>query len=243
MALKDEIKEERTKLKDMTPKKKAEYIWEYYKIPIIGLLAAVIFIVTFTRDYRINKRPYFLDVIVINSDLAYSADNYLQNDYIRYAGVDTETYNIAFDTSIIIDEEKFDQMTMANSQKVMALFAAGELDVVMGPDSIMDQYGRMGSFMDLGPVLMGDLEKRLEDAGFEVFYAAVFEEDDNGDSVPVNTYPAGVYLDGSDYLASLEEGAFKTAEEAGKRPVFAIAATSKRTENALAFLSMLTGVK
>ena len=61
MAIKDEIKQESIKLKDMPPKKKAEYIWEYYKIPIIGVIAAIIFIVTFTRDYRINKRPYFLE--------------------------------------------------------------------------------------------------------------------------------------------------------------------------------------
>lgn len=243
MALKDEIKRENVKIKDMPFKKKAEYIWEYYKIPIIGLLAAVIFIVTFVRDYRINKRPYYLDAIVINSDLAYSATNYLQDDYVKYAGVDTDTYNIAFDTSILIDEDKFDQMTMANSQKVMALFAAGELDVVMGPDSLMDRYGRMGSFMNLDPVISADLKKRLSDAGYEIYYATVYEDDDEGNSVPTDTYPAGVYLDKSAYLASLEEGAFKTANDAGKRPVFALAASSQRVENAMKLLSMMTGIE
>ena len=242
MAIKDEIKQESIKLKDMPPKKKAEYIWEYYKIPIIGVIAAIIFIVTFTRDYRINKRPYFLDAIVINSDIAYSADNYLLDDYIKYAGVDTKTYNIAVDTSIYIDEEKYDQMTMANSQKVMALFSAGELDVVMGPDSIMDQYGRMEAFMDLKEVLDDERIKELEDAGFEMYYTTVYEEDDNGNLKPEGTYLAGVYLDSSKYLKSLEGGVFKTVEESGKRPVFAIAARSQRVENALKFLSMMTGV-
>lgn len=243
MAIKDEIKQENAKLKDMTPKKKAEYIWEYYKFPIIGLVAAVIFIVTFTRDYRINKRPYFLDAIVINSDLAYAADNYLLEDMVKYASVDTETYNIAVDTSIYIDEEKFDQMTMANSQKVMALFAAGELDVVMGPDSIMDQYGAMEAFMDLNGVLTEDKINKLGNAGFEIYYTTAYEDDENGNPVPVKTYPAGVYLDKSEYLASLEEGAFRTAMGTNKRPVFAIAAQSQRVENAMKFLSMLTGVE
>ncbi len=241
MAIKDEIKKESVKLKDMTPKKKAEYIWEYYKIPIIGVIAAIIFIVTFTRDYRINKRPYFLDAIVINSDIAYSADNYLLNDFIKYAHVDTKTYNIAVDTSIYIDEEKFDQMTMANSQKVMALFSAGELDVVMGPDSIMDQYGRMEAFMDIKEVLDDERIKELEDAGFEIYYTTVYEEDENGELKPESTYPAGVYLDGSKYLGSLEGGVFNTVEQSGKRPVFAITASSQRVDNALKFLSMMTG--
>lgn len=243
MAMRDEIKKESIKLKDMPPRKKAEYIWEYYKIPIIGLLAVVVFIITFTRDYRINKRPYFLDAIVINSDIGYSADNYLLNDFVKYAGVDTETYNIAVDTSIYVDEEKFDQMTMANSQKIMALFAAGELDVVMGPDSIMDQYGKMDAFMDLEPVISGDLKKRLEDAGCEMYYATAYEDDEDGNPVPVKTYLAGVYLDRSKYLASLEGGAFRTVTGTGKKPVFAIAARSQRVENSLKFLSMLTGIE
>lgn len=241
MALRDEIKKENIKLKDMPPKKKAEYIWEYYKIPIIAVIAAIIFIVTFTRDYRINKRPYFLDAIVINSDIAYAADNYLLNDYIKYAGVDTKTYNIAVDTSIYIDEEKFDQMTMANSQKVMALFAAGELDVVLGPDSIMDSYGKMEAFMDLSEVLDEERIKELEDKGCEIYYTTVYEDDENGTPRPVRTYPAGVYLDDSGYLASIEGGVFKTAQESGKRPVFAIAARSQRVENSLKFLAMLAG--
>lgn len=240
MAIKDEIKKESVKLKDMPPKKKAEYIWEYYKIPIIIVVAAVFFIVTFIRDYRINKRPYFIDAILINSDIGYSADNYILNDFIKYAGVDTETYNIAVDTTISIDEEKLDQMSMANSQKVMALFAAGELDVVMGPDSIMDQYGGMDAFMDLSGVLSEDKVKSLKDAGYEMYYATVYEDDENGKPQPVNTYLAGVYLDNSRYLASLEEGAFRSVKESGRRPVFAIAARSVRVENSLKLLSMLT---
>ncbi|MCR4806897.1 MAG: hypothetical protein K5857_04410 [Lachnospiraceae bacterium] len=242
MALKDEIKQENIKLKDMPPKKKAEYIWEYYKIPIILVVAAIIFIVTFARDYRINKRPYYLDAIVINSDIAYSGENYLLNDYIEYAGVDTDTYNIAIDTQLILNEEKLDQITLANGQKIMALFAAGELDVVIGPDSIMNSYAASEAFEDIDGILPDDLKKSLEDAGYEIYYATAYEDDDEGNPVPIRTYAAGVYLDKSAYLSSLEDGAFKTVTDSGKRPVFAIATRSARIENSLKLLKMLTGV-
>ena len=52
MALQDEINKETRKLKDMPPKKKAEYIWEYYKFHIIGGIAAIILISIFIRDWR-----------------------------------------------------------------------------------------------------------------------------------------------------------------------------------------------
>ena len=72
MALKDEINRETVKLKDMPFKKKAAYIWEYYRFHIIGVIAAIAFVCVFIRDWRINKRPVYLDVAIINSDIAYN---------------------------------------------------------------------------------------------------------------------------------------------------------------------------
>ena len=39
--LKDSFREEKRKLKDMNFRDKLWYIWEYYKIPIIGVIVAV----------------------------------------------------------------------------------------------------------------------------------------------------------------------------------------------------------
>ena len=100
----------------------------------------------------------------------------------------------------------------------------------------------MEAFMDLKEVLDDEYIKELEDAGFEMYYTTVYEEDEKGDMQPEGTYFAGVYLDNSKYLESLEGGVFKTVKESGKRPVFAIAARSQRVDNSLKFLSMMTGV-
>ena len=83
MALKDEINRETVKLKDMPFKKKVSYIWEYYKFHIIGVIAAIVFLCVFIRDLRINKRPVYLDVVILNSDIAYRDDNPMMDDYIR----------------------------------------------------------------------------------------------------------------------------------------------------------------
>ncbi len=243
MALKDEIRQENIKLKDMAFRKKAAYIWDYYKIHIIVTIAVIIFIITFVHDYRINKRPLYLDAIIINSDVAYSADNYFKDDYIRYSGVDTDTYNLAIDTGIIISEDSYDQMTTANIQKVMAMYAAGDLDVVIAPDTITDEYGAIGAHMDLSGVLTDDLKEELEKKGCEPYYTTVYEEDENGEHKPVEEYLAGVYLDRSEYLNTLGgTGAFTTQLQSGKRPVFTITATSQRTDHAIEFLKMLAGL-
>ena len=243
MAIKDEIRKENIKIKDMPLKKKISYIRDYYKFPIIGGIAALIFLVTFVRDYRQNNRPKYLDAILINSDLAYSYDESLKEDFIKYAGVDTETYNLVIDSSITISEDSYDQMTMANMQKVVAMYTAGELDVVIGPEPIMDEYGAMGAHMDLSGILTDELKKKLADKGYDIFYTTEYEEDENGETKAIGTYPAGVYIGSSEYLAGLgSSGAYAAQIEAGKKPVFTITATCTRTDNALQLLYMITGI-
>lgn len=243
MALKDEIRQENIKLKDMPFRKKAAYIWDYYKIHIIVAIAVIIFVITFVHDYRINKRPLYLDAIIINSDVAYDAVNYFKEDYIKYSDVDTDTYNLAIDTGIIISEDSYDQMTTANIQKVMAMYAAGDLDVVIAPDTLTDEYGAIGAHMDLTDVLTDDLKDALAQKGCELYYTTVYEEDDNGVQKPVEEYLAGVYLDKSGYINTMGgTGAFTTQINSGKRPVFTITATSMRTDHAIEFLKMLTGL-
>ena len=243
MALKDEIKQENIKIKDMPLKKKAKYIWDYYKFPILGVLVGLFLLGTFIRDYRINSRPIYLDAILINSDLAYSPEDGLKEDFIRYASVDTDTYNLMIDSSIIIDKENYDQMSVANAQKVLAMYTAGDMDVIIGPESIIDEYGAMGAHMDLEGIMSDELKKDLETKGFSLYYTTEYEEDENGETTPIGTYPAGIYLENSDYLKGLgERGAYATLTESGQKPVFTITATSKRSDNALQLLKMIAGL-
>lgn len=52
----DEVKEQRKKLKELTFSGKIEYIWSYYKIPIIGILLAILFAGSLT--YSIIRNNY-----------------------------------------------------------------------------------------------------------------------------------------------------------------------------------------
>ncbi len=240
MALQDEINKETRKLKDMPPKKKAEYIWEYYKFHIIGSIAAIILISIFIRDWRENRKPVYLDMIVINSDIAYSEGNALRDDYIKYAGIDMGTYNLSIDTGFVISESGMDQMSLANTEKIMALFAAGSVDLLLGPDNMIDEYGAMNAYKNIEDILTPELRKKLEDKGYELYYTTVYEEDDSGKPVPTEKFLAGVYLDGSEYLN--KNSVFNSQKDAGRRIVLAFAHSVKNTDNALKMLEMLTGI-
>ena len=59
MAVRDEIREQRQKLKGQGFKAHCEYFWEYYKIHTIVAVVAIILLVTFIRDIA-NRKPYAL---------------------------------------------------------------------------------------------------------------------------------------------------------------------------------------
>ena len=56
MAVRDEIREQRQKLKGQGFKAHWDYFWEYYKIHTIVAVCALIFIITIVRDIT-GKKP------------------------------------------------------------------------------------------------------------------------------------------------------------------------------------------
>ncbi len=244
MGLRDEISSETQKLKNMTLKNRAGYIWDYYRFHIAGIIAAVIFICVFVHDFRQGRRPVFLEMVVINSDLAYYNEDPISNDYIGYADVDTDAYNLRIDTGFVMSGDQSDRMTAINNEKLMAMFATGSVDAMLGPDSVINGYGAMNAFMDLTDVMPDELRKQLTDRGYELYYTTVYEEDGDGKMIPSGTALAGVYLDGSEYLDGLgDAGAFATQKAAGNRIVFAVTDCASNINNAFLMLKMLTGIQ
>ena len=73
--------------------------------------------------------------------------------FADYAGIDTEEYDVLADASMYMDNTSMDQETIASSQKLMVLVAAGEIDALLSDEALIDQYAYSDSFYDLREVL------------------------------------------------------------------------------------------
>ncbi|MBO4901215.1 MAG: hypothetical protein J5518_00280 [Lachnospiraceae bacterium] len=228
MAIKDEIREEQKKFKDMPLKGKIGYIRDYYKFHILIGILVIIFGAVFLRDYIVNSRPDYLNAVMLNTILDYAADSDITGDLAAYAGVDREEYKITIDTTMRIDLEHNDQMSMASEQKILALFSADEIDVMAAPLAIMDTYAPENAFSDIHAIMDDAQIKAMEEAGFPVYYATCDGQ----------TFPAGFYIRDSVYLRDLSEhGTFVPEEE----PVFAVTSRLKHPDAALQLLKMISG--
>jgi hypothetical protein len=167
MSVHEEIREQRKKLKGQGFKAHWDYFWEYYKIHTIVALIAIIFIVTFARD-MLNNKPYALYSMLINA-AGLETQEKIQNGYAEYAGIDTTQEAILADTSAGFSLANMDNSTVATSEKLMAVMASNELDVIVADTNTFGHYASLETYMDLRDVYSADEIASWDSQGL-IFY-------------------------------------------------------------------------
>lgn len=148
---------EREKLKAMTPRDRAWYIWEYYKFPIIGVFVALV--VAWNIGAAIYRGTYdtaFYCVYLNNrSDMELNTAP-LEQGFSQYLGLG-EKELITTESSFISYGDSATELSYASMAKLTALISAKELDVIIGDMENLEHYGSMDGFLDLEATLPEDL--------------------------------------------------------------------------------------
>ena len=166
MAVRDEIRQQRQKLKGQGFKAHWDYFWEYYKIHTIVAVVAIILVVTLIRDIA-NRKPYALYSLFVNNQ-GMETQLLLQDGFAEYAGIDTTAENVLVDTSSNYIGSSIDQTTVATSEKIMALISASELDVFVSDLGTAYHYASQETFMDLRDVFTKEELDAMSDRLFYV---------------------------------------------------------------------------
>ncbi len=166
MAVRDEIREQRQKLKGQGFKAHWDYFWEYYKIHTIVAVFALIFIITIVRDIT-NKKPYALEAIFINS-AGLDTQTTIQDGFMEYAGIDSAKESCMVDTSANFQISNLDTTAVATSEKIFAMTSAKSLDIIVADRNSFAHFGGQGSYMDLREVFSDEELAALEDRLFYV---------------------------------------------------------------------------
>ena len=204
MAVRDEIKEQTDKFKDMTFAQKRDYIWTYYKWWIIIAVASVFFIVSLINTIKRNSRPVYISAAFINSTLeAAGANCTLEDEFLDEVGASKDTYNSEFDYAIYLDNDYGNQQSMAGQVKLISKYSAEELDIVCAPEEVLEGSGDVGGYSNLEEILPAKMLDDLKNKGYEFYYYtekiyaddATMDENGNMPYTAGETYMAGIYLD------------------------------------------------
>ena len=166
MSVRDEIKEQQKKLKGQGFKAHWDYFWEYYKIHTFVAIAVLIFVAITIRDIA-NNKPYAMYAMFINNK-GMETLSILQDGFAEYADIDTSSYAVIVDTSSNFMSSIVDTTSVATSEKIMAMLAAHDLDVIVGDENTMGRYASQDTFIDLRTIYSEDELKELSDSIFYV---------------------------------------------------------------------------
>ncbi len=214
-------KTEKQKLNEMTFKEKVTYFNNYYRVTTIVIIGVVLSLTYLVYSILSPKPETILYAALINSPLDEESAQALQSDFGRKLDIDPETQEIMIDTSYMLGTDgNVSEYSLSSEQKLVTYFYAGQIDVIIAPESVFSNYAHLGNFVKLTNEMPTDLCTALADS----FYYSETEENPTAGAY-------GIYLDGA-----------KIYDKYGEqidRPVIGIVANSKFKPNGIEFIKYL----
>lgn len=175
-------KTEKNKIEGITgTEKKAAYIWEYYKLWIIGIVFAVWFISFAVHQYTTSLHDYWCFMIFNNTYADIGNESDLWEEYTEYAGFDLHEKAVEFNAN-----SYFDYLNKVTGNSYFETFVAyadsGTLDAItMGSESLA-ALGRTGRLMDLDSEACASIKAKYGD---RFIYTEPIDEEYSAEPVPV----------------------------------------------------------
>lgn len=171
MSLRDELQKEKKKLSRLSFGGKLQYIFDYYKFWILGVVVLVGLVWSVGSTILHNKPTGFYAMLLNagGTDLSGQADEAAGEAFAEAAGLDDTKQKILVDTSATFNPNDQSQFSMAQNAKIAALYQSHEIDVMVADPGVFTYYALNGSFVDLRDVLDDETLAEYEASG-QVYY-------------------------------------------------------------------------
>lgn len=256
-----EIKEQHRKTKDMSLKGKLGYFWDYYRIHTAVVLVVLAFTVMFIRQYRANK-DYAFYAVLLNVDTTRIQNDQWSDEFSEYAGIDTEEYATAIDTSFIISNDNYSEYSITSREKLVVMIASNIIDIIVADTETFESQAQSECYVNLEAVLPKEILDKYSDylyytdaATFEATENALYSDDEqpSADTFIINHHdpssmeqpiPVGICLPKGNKL--IETGCYDYLAESNttyqgypSEAVLGIISNSKHIDTVIRFLEFL----
>ncbi len=252
MAVMDEFKEERERMKAQPFKVRLAYFWDYHKFHVLAAAFVPFFVINLGYSWLTQKDTAFM-AMFINCYANEEKSEAYTTALTEKMAIDTKKEEIHLDYSVQITGGISDYET---SQLVGARMAAKEVDVMVTDETTFEGYTKSDAFLDLSQVLTPEQYEYYKDSFYYIDYALIESGYyDNIDYTTLETtkvpetidhhsqegmekpVPVGIYVDAA-------EG-FKEAYhfKSGQDTVFGVIGyvEGEHLDHSLLFLDIMTG--
>ena len=183
MAIIDEIKEQSDSVRQGGRKAWLKWFWSYYKIHVFAGIAILIFAGSMIHDIVTQKDTVFgITLLNIETTEGAAIQAPLEDELGALLEINPKKEEARLDISEFISPGVIaSEQEMIAQQKLMALFAAGEVDLFSADPWNFTSYALSNSFLDLRGCLSEETLKELEPYLFYIDNArVVMKENDDG---------------------------------------------------------------
>ncbi len=178
------------KLRGMKTSEKLAYIWEYYKLWIIGFLALILLLSSFVKAF-LSPTGYWLYGMFVNANVQTAKTAQLKEDVIRDLGFDTKERSVEMTDGFFFDPSKDGGTNNSYFPAFVAVQESGDLDFVTLSKAGIQKLGETHRLM---PLDSEGCENVLEKYKDRLVYAT---DPDSG-----KEYPFGINLSDSKLVTS-----------------------------------------
>ena len=173
---------ERKKVGAMTKRQAAEYIWQYYKLWIIGFVCLVWFTTFAVTRYRMANRDHWLYITFANTRASIGDGSELWQGYVDYTGFDMKKKDVVFNNEAYFDYAKDQARGNVYYEVFVGFTDAGVLDAVTMNPGALTSLGQTGRLLDLSREECASIREKYGD---RFLYTQPFDEDYGAQQVPV----------------------------------------------------------
>ena len=236
--MRDEIREQNAKLKNAPLKEKLSYFKEYYLKTTLIVVAVTIFVGSLAYTMITAPDDTAFSAAFFN-DTGLSSDTTLAESFAEYAQIDTSEHEVYIDATFTFPgftsveaEPSTDATTGISSsmgsyqdyigiEKVMAMMATSELDIIAGDAETFEYFSRSECFHTLTDILSAELLEKYAD---RIYY---FTNEETGETLPL-----GIRINDAPKII---EHHYYTQDEA----YIGFVANSNSLDNAILFLEYI----
>ena len=176
-----EIKEQKSKFKELSLSGKFRYIWDYYKLHILVVILGIVFVTTFVISMIRVNYDHLCMIAVIDGKIDGSYDNTdaLTTGFTEFLGIDGQKQRIDLDYANSLIIQDMDNEAYETMQKLYVKISTSEID---GWLITFDKIEMLSS--PKNPILL-DLRDFFSEEELEILSdALIYYTRENGESFP-----------------------------------------------------------
>lgn len=160
----EKFKNEIQKMKELPPKKRLVYFWDYYKLHTLAVVLIVIVVASFLHTTITHKEYAYYGALVNASDNSYESDlkELWCDELEERMNLDTKDFEVVLDSQLVYSEYPSNQYEMGSISRMAAITAAHELDTVVANTLAFEAYSQMSYFVPLEEIFTAEELKAYE---------------------------------------------------------------------------------